>query len=52
MELNRLDNPVNDNNRATKIQAYKDKKQLEEKLAELERRSNVDEEVTFVQLLN
>jgi len=43
--LNRLDNPVNQSNRVAKMQQYKNKKQLEEKIAELEKRENVEEEI-------
>jgi len=45
LDLNRIDNPVNNNNRDTKMQDYKDQKELEEKIKELERRDNVEEEV-------
>ena len=45
LNLNRLDNPVNNSSREEKMQKYRDIKKLEDKIRELERRVNVEEEV-------
>lgn len=45
LNLNRLDNPVNNSSREEKMQKYRDIKKLEDKIKELERRVNVEEEV-------
>ena len=44
--LNRNIHPVNQSNRVEKIQKYQDKKKLETKLEEMEKRPHVDEEVS------
>lgn len=44
-DLNRTNNPVNNSNRMEKIQKYQDKKNLETKLEEMEKRTHVEEEV-------
>jgi len=44
-DLNRTNHPVNQSNRVEKIQKYQDKKNLETKLEEMEKRTNVEEEV-------
>jgi len=44
-DLNRTNHPVNQSNRVEKIQKYQDKKKLETKLEEMEKRPHVEEEV-------
>ena len=43
--MNRTNQPVNQSNRMEKIQKYQDKKKLEAKLEEMEKRPHVEEEV-------
>eukprot|EP00116_Pleurobrachia_bachei_P006822 sb/3467084/ len=45
MTLDRMSNPVTQNNRAEKIYKAKQKKELEEKIAVLEKRDDIDEDV-------
>ena len=46
MTLDRMNNPVNQNNRAEKINKARQKKELEEKIAVLEKRDDIDEDVS------
>ena len=46
MNLDRLNNPVTQNNRAEKIQKARMKKELEEKISVLEKRDDIDEDVS------
>ena len=42
-----MTNPVQESNRMEKIQKYQDKKRLETLLEEMEKRTHVEEEVSF-----
>ena len=46
-DANRMTNPVQESNRMEKIQKYQDKKRLETLLEEMEKRTHVEEEVSF-----